>query len=607
MQLVELILHGVVGFPPRLRLPLGSGHVVVRGDAPLLPVLESVLCAEGPDDGAARLAAAPGARAAAVVRGKGGTYRLVRELQGGLIVQHLDEEARRFVQVEASPGEIGPFLRTQLGVPTRGVLRELLTFTPRAPALPDLAPIPSLVHAVAAPPASAPDAAAIARLERELEAAGKADALQARLDEIFEEQAALQREGDAVSRVESRARAAREELAGFDALGDLPDDVGPLVSAWDAAGADRDAALQRIESDRGAFDELLRAGAPRPLWRDPRFVGACTTGVAALGVGLFTHLRIVALLNVPAFGVAAALGVRWVGQLQARDAATRMAAVFAERARKVEAQWEAATAGFRDAMARAGAQSPAQLAERVQGRARAREQVQALEDELARLKRSRAGADARLEALRAEADALERQIATLAAGAYRPRATVEAELAALRAPAAAQAPPLALAAAVPGMLLLETDPLPAPAAGEPDAATRMLEHAAELLAVDRHEIGGRLGPRVGQYLAALTDRPAPDVELSSTSGLRCGGARWTDLPEGDRALALLSLHLALVEQVTAVRRLPVIYDDPFGFLGEAQRQRIVRVLHGLGKRTQVIHRTRLESMVQGADAVAEVA
>lgn len=574
MQLVELYLQGVAGLPPRVRLPLGGGHVAVRSDVPLLPLIEGALYGTGgPSAG----------RAALLVRSPdGNTYRLVREFPGGCVVQRLDEAARRFVELEGLAGsDFDAFLRTQLGAPSRQAFADLLSFS--APSAAPSAPVR---------PADLESAAA--RLEEELKLADRIDALQRQLDDRAHEQAALQREGNALSAAEGRVTRAQAELSRFEVLGDLPDDLGPTLVAWGAAERERDLALDRIAAERASFDVRLRDGKPAPLWKDLRFVAACVIGLAALGAGMFTPLHILALLNVPAFGAAAALGVRWVGQLQAVDAAGRMAALFAERERKVGAAWEAATTALRAAMERAGVQSAAALQEQVKLRAAAKAEVAEAVAERDAMRERHAPVAARLEGLQRESAELEIQMTALAAGAWRPRALVEAELAALRGHGDAP-----LAARIPEALLQKP-------AGE-DRAKRMLAQAASLAGLDADALGSRLATRVSQYLAALTDERWKAVEITAAAGLRCEGLAWSELLDHDRTLALLSLQLALIEAVGTRHRLPVVYDDPFGFLDDAHQQQLGRMLLALGKRVQVIHRTSSDAMVACADAVAEFA
>ncbi|WP_373045472.1 hypothetical protein [Vulgatibacter sp.] len=630
MHLVELILQGVAGHPPQGRLQLGQGHVVVQGGAPLLPILRSLLFYDGsPDDGTAQLAAAPGAKVGLVLRGRdGGIFRLVRELRGGCTLQRLDVAERRFVAVEAGPGEIGPFLRAQVGVPSRQIFEELFTFDPallRAAAVPapGAPPLPELALPEPAPAAPAADPAelrgGIARLEQELEATRRVDELQRQLDESLHRQAGLQRDRDLVRAAEGRVSGLRGALQRYEVLGDLPDDVAPLVAAYRAADADRAAALQRIEADRAAVEGRAPPEAPAPVWKDRRFLGACGLGFASLSVALFTPLRIVALLDVPAFGVAAALAVKWVGELQALDSASKLGVLFTERERRVEAQWEAATAPLRAALQRAGLQLPDELVELVRARAEARAQVAAAEAELEAAREAHGGSAALLEELHRQSTAIEEQLAGLAASAYRPRTMVEAELATLRAQLEGRAPDSGggtlLGAAVPLAARALTPVAPAPRSRTPlpgvlqagpsaDPCARAIDHAAELLAADRHELGGRMAQRVGQYLAAFTDRRLGEVALSSTAGMRCGGIPFAELPAADRGVAFLSLQLALIEQVAARQPVPVIYDDPFHFLDEAKQELLGRMLQGLGKRAQVIHRTEAPPFLAHADTVA---
>jgi len=639
MQIAELLVQSVSGLPAQGRWQVPGGHVVFATSTPLLPLLRALLFFDGnPDDGSARLAGAPGARAALTLRGRGGAiWRLVRSLGGGLTLQRWDAPATRWVAVTSAAMELGQMLRAQVGAPSRALFDEL--FSLDAERLRALLAVPATEVAAAPPPPPPPppppqaspprDEAALAKsiaaLERELAAAGEVDELQRRLDATLHDLAAADREKAAIAFAEAQVAAARGELRRFEGIGDLPDDLTPLVRAHRAAEAEREEALRRIADDRSSW-EARTTGAAKggaPPWKDLRFYAAVGLGLAALGTGLLTPARIVALLNVPAFGAAALLGVRWVGRLQAAESLGRVGALLAERERRVEEQWKAAAAPLLEALQRAGVQNEAELEELIRGRAAARAKLAAAEEELERVRARTAAAVERAEALRAEAARLEERIGVLAAGAYRPRAVVERELAAARARLAGEEGPAPLVAGDLPPELLDALPMPGsilgalaagrkapPAAAAPqDPTIRLLGHGAEVAAIDLHTIGGRAAPRVGQHLAHLTGGRFTGATLSSTSGLSCAGpggpVPFGALSGADRALAWIAVQLTLVEMAAARQPAPLIYDDPLALLGDGEQRVICRLLQGLGGRTQVLHRTRLASVGEHADARLE--
>lgn len=650
MQIAELLVEGVVGLPERGRLSLGQGHVVLPADVPLLPLLRALLFFEGdPADGAAALAARPGARAGLALRARDGTiWRVVRVLDGGAVLQRWDGAAGRYETVTATAGELGALLRSRVGLPARSAVEELFSLdgarlaaiaagppaapaaTPQAPLLPRQAPaLPALQAAV-------PDGEAaerrIAALEAELAALEKVEVLQRRLDAKMHEFTLAERAGEVVAQAEREVEAARAELERFAALGDLPDDPAPLVEAWRDAGAKRERELERIAAERDRLAARVGAGAPSALWKDWRFLLAFAAGVAAFAGGALTPLRIVALLNVPAFGIAAALGLRWLGRMQAVESASRLGQVLDERERRVEEQWAEATAEVRAAIERAELRGVEELAERLGERARARAALAAAEEALPRVRHEQAPALEKAEALRREVAALEQELGASSAGAWRPRDTVERELAALRAGEAP--PPAGLPVPAPGgAFAFEDDPLPgfrdvrpiaaggplgfgaaapAPKApAPPDPCVRLLEHAAGLLGVPVHEVGGRAAPLVGHVLAATSAGRWREVGLSATGGLRCTGAAgmvpFAALDPADRQLAWIALQLGLVELVAGTQAVPLVWDDPLAGREVELQQHLGPILHALGRKTQVIHRTRLQGIAAHADAIVEAA
>lgn len=654
MLLVELMVQGVAGFPPQARIPLRPGHVVVRSQVPLLPLLRCALFWDGsPDDGAQALAApgAPASRLALVLRGRdGNTWRLIRDLRGGCVLQRFDAGTQRFAQVTADPVELGPLLRAQVGVPSRKVFDSLFSWSPeRWPSRQGLgldfegpAPAVSVAFAVDAvefvdAPAFGNETALRAQLqalESELGAADRADRLQRRIDELAHELAGLERLQERFVRADGAVAAARNALDGF---ASLPDDPAALVAAGEGAAAQRQEGLARIEAEREKAERRLdEAAVPIEPHRDRRFLGGAAAGVLLLLLGAFGPWRVVALLAIPAFGFAALQALRWIGSLQQAEGIDRKRALFDERQRKVEAAFEGATAELRVALERAGVKSPAELLERVRDREAAEARLAEVEAARERL-RGEPGAEGlaeRLAALQAESARIEGELSAVAAGSWRSRGQVEEEIEAIRSRlegGTSSKVATLRSTPVPGALLrgaaapaLRGTPGPAflsgasapslgaassPQAADPAAA--LLDPASELLGVDRQELGPRLAPRVAQYLAALADHRWSSVELSFTGGLRCVGATgaipFASLPDPDRELAWLSVQLAVVEQHAARHRVPVIYDDPFGFLDEPHQALLARYLKGLGQRTQILHRTRLPAMAAQADAVAEAA
>jgi len=185
-------------------------------------------------------------------------------------------------------------------------------------------------------------------------------------------------------------------------------------------------------------------------------------------------------------------------------------------------------------------------------------------------------------------------------GSYiRDSRTIEMEIAkakgALRAPAAAPAPAAAQAPA-PGEKL--EDPCPA-----------LLSVAADLLQSDVAALGAGVKDRVGQYLAALSDRRLVGVDLDAygkaTVAQAAARAPAPDLPAHDLDLVYLSLRLTLVEKVSSKVKFPFLIEDGLP-IDDAKAGLLGRMLKHIGTLTQVLHVSANPAYAAVADLTANL-
>ncbi|HXN41796.1 MAG TPA: chromosome segregation protein SMC, partial [Myxococcaceae bacterium] len=123
-------------------------------------------------------------------------YRLIRNLGSSGALQKLNPANQQFELISEDHSEIGQFLRSQVGLPSKKAFGELFSFTSRQ--LPTHRPPPSAA-AVSAPPRANPMMGALPRveaakdigaaetkiseLEKELALSNEVDRIQARADE----------------------------------------------------------------------------------------------------------------------------------------------------------------------------------------------------------------------------------------------------------------------------------------------------------------------------------------------------------------------------------------------------------------------------------------
>ncbi|HWV37845.1 MAG TPA: hypothetical protein VN033_05145 [Vulgatibacter sp.] len=626
MQLVDLILQGVKGFPAEARLAFGPGLVVLRpAETELRKVLDALLYPDDRLDDDLEVHGAPASRAALTLRTRdGGTWRMVRDLRGGSALQRLDDSTGRFATVSTKAAEIGPYLRSHAGLPSRTCWTETFTLGfgdfPSAtcreeapPAVFEVRPAPA-----PAPPSTPPDPDRIRALEEELRVAKEIEALEFKLDSVRGRILALDERFKAVPPAEAKVEAARRASAFFREGESLPDDLAERTSRYDAATERRDSALARLAQEAERLHELAMRPLPLSPARDWRVWASVGAGAAALAVAIATTWKPLALLGIPAFGMAAALGLVFVGELQRRDSVGRRQAHLSSRERRIHEQWDEDTREVRAAMETIGAERVADLDAWLADRAEARRRLVEAEEALRRIVEdpSFIEAKAQRERLQAEAEGLEDALEAKGAGSWRSSSEIARELGRLRNPGwhdevaedpmgafmgfGTQAP--VAPSSVSGPLTLPA--FAAPDDREEDPSARLLERAAELGAESRDALLRSLAPRASAYLEALSRKRLRGFAWSEQGGVRCAGdggeVPFLSLGPADRDLAWLALRLAIVERHQARSPLPLVLDEPLTRIPTDRHPLLAKMLRGLAGRGQVIHATRLEAMADGS-------
>ncbi|MEO1339201.1 MAG: hypothetical protein AAFV29_26395, partial [Myxococcota bacterium] len=102
-----------------------------------------------------------------------------------------------------------------------------------------------------------------------------------------------------------------------------------------------------------------------------------------------------------------------------------------------------------------------------------------------------------------------------------------------------------------------------------------------------------LGPRLGEYLAAFTDKqfrratfgPRGEVSVAPKAG---DFIRYAELQGETLDLVDAAIKMALVEMVVRDFRIPVFFDDPFTAFPPQRRKLFGQMIAYLGRATQVI-------------------
>ncbi|WNG47035.1 chromosome segregation protein SMC [Archangium minus] len=660
MHFVEVAVQNVRGFAPAGRFALKPGYLVLKPPAdmsPLAGLALALLYADGRGGDASFAASAqkPGKAALTLVGQDSVTYRVLRELGGGGSLHRLNPSTKQPELVTQDTTEANQFLRGQVGLPPRTTFEQLFCLqsaqlpsrrprgagrpastsglglrsagsSPGMPALhsPSSAGMPALRSpsspgmAISAsglgglqtvmPASDIPAAEAKVReLEKELVFCKEVDNLQFEVDglnsQVFDLESKL-RSTDSLKEKLREAEAAWSAEPTPESFG-LPQDIVARAERYSRTLARRDEALARLNSEREvAEEEAARLPDVEPLVRNRNFLIAMAAGVACFIAGFFfTNAgRYIALLDIPAFGFAAVLALRYVDELQYKDKILRRGEMFVVREKKILEEFEAEAGPVRKALEVFDVDTPKDIAPRLQRREQLGAEVAQLRAELVSMERHPELVEAadQLPVIRQQIELLNAKIAEK--GSFvRDVREVERELLRLKESIAlARNPQLAGAGMMPGAEMgTGMEPLE-------DPSPVLLSLAGDLLATDVHAVVGMMRERCVQYFSALTERRYVGVEWDRDGRTMVVAASGRRMPVGELAprevdLFFLSLRLTVVEKVSARVKLPLLVEDALVGVDETRLPLLGRMLKHLGSLTQVLHVTSHAGFTQMSD------
>jgi hypothetical protein len=138
-----------------------------------------------------------------------------------------------------------------------------------------------------------------------------------------------------------------------------------------------------------------------------------------------------------------------------------------------------------------------------------------------------------------------------------------------------------------------------------------IEAAGRCATTDPRTLLDSMRERLGQYLAALTDRRFQGIRWSGPESCQIIAAQGAALelealPLADQDVIYIGLRLALAEKVAAVSRRPLLVDEPSVLVDGAHRGLFIKMLKSLGATTQVVVRAFDAPPASAVDHVARV-
>ena len=631
MHFVEVAVQNVRGFTAQGRFPFKQGYLVLKPPSaevsPLAGLSLALLYSDGRGEDSKFVATGQksGKSAFTFVGQDNLTYRLLRELGGSgtLHKQTVTGQPPELVSDDAA--EIAQYLRSQAGLPARSTFEQVYCLManqmpsrrprvrvarPGDPKRPSLSSGPQLASNQAVEPAEDIPAAEarVKALEQEMQRSREVDELQFKLDGLNSTLFEVERK---LNSTEGLKVAIRDAENAWNAaptpenLG-LPADILARVERYPKAIAKRDDAMGRLQVER----EQEAAAVPQavaPLKNNPLFWAGIAAGTLFLLLGIVlsavlenTAWRYMVLLDIPAYGFAAMLALRYVDDLSSTTSVRSKEGMFAAREKKILEEFDMEAAPVRKAMKALELESHEEIPAVFERKALLEQKVRDLREQLTAMENApefMAAAGEREETKRG-IEELNAKIAKI--GTYvRDVREVEREMARTKESIALAKSPAAATGPVGG----PNDPLE-------DPSPALMKQAADIFQVDIPTVSGMVRDRCNQYLTALTDRRYQGVDWDMEGrGFVISAGRSVPVGEiipRDLDMYYLALRMTVVEKASARVKYPFILEHPFAGMDEVKLPLVGRMLKHLGTLTQVLHVTAHPGFAQLADGTVNI-
>ncbi len=636
MLILELAVQGVRGFSPSARIAFKPGYLVLQSPteipAPIAGLVLSLLYPDG--RGGESAFVAPGAKLAraglTVQSNEQELWRVVRDLGGQGALHKLNRSSNQFEVLSQDAAEIIQALRTA-GFPSRALFEQLFTFSvgqlpsrkpkggdkqrqqqQQQPSRPSqIGRVQSAFDTYASELGTSdtgPSMEKLAALEKELVVAKHVAQLQFRMDGVQADAFKAEQRFAAFQELKHKLEGARAELYKAptpQSLG-LPDDIVERVRRSGDDKKRKDDAVAKLEREKADAGLANEPPTVPPLWKDTRFLAGIVVGLALLvgGVVLEGSGRFVALLAIPAFTFAGLLALRHIEELQHLSRETAKREIFQTRRKKIDDEFTLAASVVQTALDKVEANTPDEFFTIMAKRDELQPNVAALELEYADYESDpdTASLGETVARLKAEHEQMNQELLRLSGGYSREVREIDREIARMKDALAGKSPSQSdeFSAVPTGPQELFDDPCPA-----------AMTLAAEVFSSDISTLWGVVRDRCVQYLVALSDKRyhGMDLDAEGRATVQAPGRAIAvgELPGKDLDLVYFALRLTLAEKAGSQTKLPVIIEDAFGAVIDANKQGLFgRMLKHIGTLTQVLHVIGSAQTPAQADALLAV-
>ncbi|MEM6732712.1 MAG: hypothetical protein AAF658_14225, partial [Myxococcota bacterium] len=395
MRFVDFALQGFLDLRGAGQVRFGSSLTAIStapaaADTLRTGLLEAIF-AEGYDPASVRLAAAGSSSTRAVITFQAAdetVFRLVRDIvRGSAQALQYDASARDFTPVATDPMEIAQFLRGRVGVPSRDVFTSAFVITPRdLPSTQGKATAPPSVEPSRTPaPLSAQDrhdlTQRLEQLRRAMSAHDRVQMLEYELDGLQKRRFDLE---DQLARRDMDSTAVDEARGRYESLRyleELPDDFALKVEHYFDGISRREQELERWRQEREELERVSRTITVDPLVSDWRLWAGLGAGALAFAAGFLLSgpLRLLALADIPAFGLSAFVLWQHLGSLELRDNNRRKLKLSDRRKEMIETRDEEEIREVLQAVERVGHNDPDEVVARWEGLSVAKAELESAE------------------------------------------------------------------------------------------------------------------------------------------------------------------------------------------------------------------------------------